>query len=457
MSLVATTPPPLKPYVAWKGKTFYQITSSLRLNGPDLTITDKKQFFGPTPIRGYRREIVSVSSSSATGACNKPLLRIDELNSPGGYILTSNVNVAKSAGGIIGTLESNLPNNTSETPNPCFTDNCKTTSTDSSNVCFRPDMNALRRCRSAGMNTRKFIAENGNDNAYFSDTAQYLHSRNRQFSQNQYSYIRQGNSSVKPGNAQSGQNVYSAAGLSHCPKYRISAALANNTISYKWVDGSTNSVVIPDGAYDIYDLDAVLTKQMIANTHYYYNSATLVKTTLLNLGYDVSSGTLTITVQNRSSYGSYLLGGGWTPTVNCPQFILPVSLQVAFGLASGTYPTINTTATTIYGTTKASALVPPYVPVYYKPSNYQYAEQGGVSSSSRTQRLKYNNIMTVAGRMAPYNMALANSVAYDVPVPDYPNTVKDKVGYKLTATPVVKEFGDNTQLDRCKKFIYRPG
>ena len=453
MSLVHSTP-----YIAWKGKTFYQITSALRLNGPDLTITDKKQFFGPTPLRGYRREIASASSSSTKGTCNgRTMTRMDELNAPGGYILTATLQTAKDSGGIIGTLESTVSNNTSDTPNPCFLENGKTTQTDSSNVSFRPDMNALRRCRSAGMNTRKFVAENGNDNAYFANTSQYLHSRNRQFAQNQYSYIRQGSAVVAPGSAQSSQNVYSASGLSHCPKYKISSALGNNTLSYKWVDGTTNSVTIPDGAYDIYDLDGVLSSRMISNTHYYANPTTLVKTTLLNVGYDVSSGTLTITAQSRLSYGSYTAGGVWTPSVNCPQLVLPGSLQVTFGLVAGTYPVGSTTGSTAYGTVKASALVPPYVPVYYKPSNYQYAEQGGVSSSSRTARLKYNSVMTTAGRMAPYNMALANSVAYDVPVPDYPNTVKDKVGYGLTATPVVKEYGDNTQLNRCKKFIIRAG
>jgi len=150
----------LKPssHVAWKGKTFYQITSSIRLNGRDPTITNRQQFFKPAPIKGYRREIASASAAAAAGACNKrTLLKMDELNAPGGYILTTNLDSAKAMGGYIGTLESNLPNNTSETPDPCFLDNCKTTSTDSSNVCFRPDMNALRRCRSAGMNNRKFI------------------------------------------------------------------------------------------------------------------------------------------------------------------------------------------------------------------------------------------------------------------------------------------------------------
>jgi len=444
------------PYIAWKGKTFYQVTTSLRLNIPDPTVKNDKQIFKPLPIQGYRREIVSVSSSSATGGCNSNI-RIDEINAPGGYILTGSINLAKATGGTIGVLEYKIPNNTSETPDPCFTDNCKTTRTDSSNVCFRPDMNALRRCRSAGMNTRKFVPENGNDNAYFSDNSQYLHSRNRQFSQNQYSYIRQGSATVTPGSSQSTNNIYSACGLSHCPKYKISATLGNNSFSYKWVNGTSYPVVIPDGAYDIYDLDGVLTNSMISNTHYYTNPTNLIKVTLLNLGYDKSSGTLTITAKSRQDILSYTAGGVWTTPVNCPQLVLPISLQNAYGLTAGVYPSINTTASTTFGTVKSPALAPSYVPVYYKPSNYQYAEQGGVSSSSRTLRIKYNSIMTTAGRTAPYNMALANSVAYDVPVPDYPNTVKDKIGYKLTATPVVKEFGDNTKLDRCKKFIYRPG
>ena len=457
----------LKPssHVAWKGKTFYQITSSIRLNGRDPTITNIQQFFKPAPIKGYRREIASASASAsaATGACNKrTLLKMDELNAPGGYILTNDPAKAMAMGGYIGTLESNLlPDKTLEKPDPCFLDNCKTTSTDSSNVCFRPDMNALRRCRSAGMNNRKFIPEKGNDNAYFSDTAQYYRSRNRQFAQNQYSYIRQGSSTVVPGSAQASnsQNVYSAGGLSHCPKYKISSALANNLLNYVWVDGTTSAVTIPDGSYDIYDLDAVLTNKMISNRHYYENPTTRVKTNLLNLGYNVSSGTITLTAQSRLTVPTYTAGGPWTPTlnVNCPQLVLPASLQGAFGFMAGTYPTDPSTASTVIGTVKGAALTSPYVPVYYKPSNPQYAEQGGVSSSSRTLRLKYNSMMTTAGRMAPYNMALANSMAYDVPVPDYPRTIKDKVGYGLTATPVIKEFGDNTQLDRCKKFIYRAG
>jgi hypothetical protein len=37
-----------------------------------------------------------------------------------------------------------------------------------------------------------------------------------------------------------------------------------------------------------------------------------------------------------------------------------------------------------------------YVPVYYKPSNTRFAQQGGVSSRNRMQRLKYD-IITNAG------------------------------------------------------------
>jgi hypothetical protein len=78
----------------------------------------------------------------------------------------------------------------------------------------------------------------------------------------------------------------------------------------------------------------------------------------------------------------------------------------------------------------------PYVPLYYKPSNSKFASQGGVDSSARLTRLKYDTVTNSANTyMTAYGKHTANALAYGVSSPGY--TVKDKVGYAATKTPTV--------------------
>jgi hypothetical protein len=46
------------PYFSWKGKTFTQITSIIKKNAMS-NIDSKHSIFMPTPLKLYRREIVS--------------------------------------------------------------------------------------------------------------------------------------------------------------------------------------------------------------------------------------------------------------------------------------------------------------------------------------------------------------------------------------------------------------
>ena len=81
-----------------------------------------------------------------------------------------------------------------------------------------------------------------------------------------------------------------------------------------------------------------------------------------------------------------------------------------------------------------------YVPVYYKPSNSKFAVQGAVDSSSRLVRLKYDTITDVGSKMRKaYGEQTANALSYGVPANGY--TIKDKVGYPNTCTPVVRKDG----------------
>lgn len=76
---------------------------------------------------------------------------------------------------------------------------------------------------------------------------------------------------------------------------------------------------------------------------------------------------------------------------------------------------------------------PGYVPVYYKPNNAKFAQQGGVSASTRLVQLKYNTITDGGASMAKvYGNHTANALAYNVPGNGY--TIKDKIGYPNTCS-----------------------
>ena len=55
--------------------------------------------------------------------------------------------------------------------------------------------------------------------------------------------------------------------------YNISAELGNNTFSYVWVDGTTNTIVLEDGLYEISTINERLQFEFIANGHYLVNGS----------------------------------------------------------------------------------------------------------------------------------------------------------------------------------------
>lgn len=79
-------------------------------------------------------------------------------------------------------------------------------------------------------------------------------------------------------------------------------------------------------------------------------------------------------------------------------------------------------------------------PVYFKPNNSQFCQQGGVSSSSLTNRIKYDTITTSAAKCSntTLGMATANALAYGVSEKAY--TLKDKLGYPTKKTPFFNAY-----------------
>jgi hypothetical protein len=152
--------------------------------------------------------------------------------------------------------------------------------------------NARRRVRSSGMIKRTFKPQNKNDNAYFTNSKQYLVSRNRTFAQNQYTHIRKGEPSLLPNNSQYNTNVYSPNGLSHCRTTVITQG-QNDTFYYLWTNfnktdvGNVDSyvsgygngvtanskgcykVIIPPGNYTVEGLQSAFYQVLLSNRHYF--------------------------------------------------------------------------------------------------------------------------------------------------------------------------------------------
>jgi hypothetical protein len=436
-------------YFPWKGKTFTQITSSLKQN------LNKNQFSGSirnmflaNPLKLYRREIASTASScsSRTG------ISIDEFNRPGGSIINTSVN---NPNGLVNTIDNLLPNNTCEEPGTCI-------------VVLSPAENARKRCRSSGMipKKNKFDTSRNNDQ-YYTSTNQYLVSRNRTFQQNQYNFIRQGNSTAKPGDSLSVANIYSPNGINHCQKYFISD---NTSFKYKWLNDVEVTVPILQGFYAVEEINAILQQTMITNNHYYavdtehninqdivfqnnyvYNQN---KVFLLNIGYNNNTNQveLQVFISNSTIFysGAYMVPNGAfpnpTPTTLSPQFIIQNNIfQQAIGFNAASYPATTTTLTAnqTYLSTFAPGLNPLYVKLYYKPNNSQFGQQGAVSSSSLINRVKYDTLNTIASQTRnTYGNATANALAYGVSEQSY--TQKTRVGYPMKSTPIISKYGDVT-------------
>ena len=154
---------------SWKGKTFNQVTSLIKKNKSvsDDTFADYSYFL-PRPLKIYRREIVT----SADDTCSSKIsTSVDLLNMPGCSIVNSSVSTHN---GLPNNLDINL------TTNKYQLGECNTSSN-----CNNPQYNALRRVRSSGIIKKQFDISKNND-SYATSTNQYLISRNRTFSQNQY-------------------------------------------------------------------------------------------------------------------------------------------------------------------------------------------------------------------------------------------------------------------------------
>ena len=469
--------------ISWKGKTFNQVVAGLKKNTNTFSTTSYKGFFLAPPLKHYRREIANTNANCKTRA-NVPL---DAFFQPGGTIDNTKSTVPPTY-----VSEFNLTVNDTERP----TGVCDT-------VACSKSADAKRRVRSSGNIKRKFTASN---DTYYTSNTEYLISRNRTVKQNEVFSIRYGNPTYKPGSPDSIPNIYTPNGINHCAKASFKGFSSTPLFQYQWLDATVYDFNIADGNYDIGELVSLFQTVLVARGHYYTDTMNGSKLFLFNFAYDVLSAKLQLqcfaTDTTIHPDSRYILPNGavWVKpsgTIVPVIRILNNAFQTILGITAGNYPPADIGANTsgqrnqtqpltrlsgytgiiynIYNTAyienpvingynavypgyvrgnqfKTGTINPtigtPYVPLYYKPSNSKFASQGGVDSSARLTRLKYDTVTNSANTfMTAYGKQTANALAYGVQSPGY--TIKDKIGYSAANIPTVNR-GVITACDTSK-------
>jgi hypothetical protein len=444
--------------ISWKGRTINQITSSIQKNGTKTNTSTSDVIFRAMPLKIYRREIATnIPTITTQNTCHNSRVStsIDELNYPGGSILSKSATNPDSFGQL-NTLESPAPGNLNETYG------CKGANT-SSNCA---EKNARRRCRSSGI-IRRVYDNARSEISYFTNTNQYLVSRSKTFLQNQYRHVRPNDISIVTTSMSPKNETYSPNGVSHNQKAYI--AEGANVFYYYWIDASgatdfaTNNpnnkrftVTIPPGNYDVHELNSAFETVMTKNMHYFVYTPSQINVFLMKIIYNNTNCAVEIQSFSNASVSNqvnYLvpIGASWTrPAVDAvPVYYFPsTGIQNVVGFSSGYYPNVATTPTanqTLNGASYGAlsnlshTIYPSYSITYYKPSNRRFATQGGVSSGDMTQRVKYE---TISRNGLVYSNALGvnvgNAMSYGISYSVY--TIKDKIGYPAKQTPVIDKY-----------------
>jgi hypothetical protein len=122
-------------YFNWKGRTFGQITASLKKN--QNTITDKHNIFRAGPLPLYRKEIASITSPTGNPRVSAS---VDEFNRPNGYVITE----SEICSGAQHSVDMTIPNSKYETGGAVELSGY-------ADICFSQAENAKRRLRGSGV------------------------------------------------------------------------------------------------------------------------------------------------------------------------------------------------------------------------------------------------------------------------------------------------------------------
>jgi len=491
--------------IKWKGKTFNQITSRIQMNTRGQSDDFKKNdFFRALPILLPRREIATNLNSNSV--CDARMsLSINVFDQPGGSIINSSVNTNNN--GLVNTMDNLLPNNSCEDPGTCL---AFVSPSETAKRRVRSAGMIKRQFDISRGNDKSYFVDKAqylvSRNLTFQQN-QYNYIRSGDATVNpgdslssQNFYSAQGLShcprySIPTDCSFSYQWILpNSTDATKADGYII---LNSNTFyNYYQVDVSA-------GFYTVDDINNVLHLAMLKNGHYFINKATQSKVFTIyfaiNAIYnkmELHSSKIDEIVFPLTNY-TKPFSPGWDPTVYPPAFnllnlvewpipsgqtlsgnsslkdsVVPVvvinnnAFTNAIGFAPGIYPTnpipnyldrLNASYTSKQTLTNVDnvslsqyspGIQPLYKSVAYKPSNPQFASQGGVSASSATQRVRYNTITNnTAIYSKAYGTSVANALAYGVPENGY--TIKDKIGYPSRSTPRFAPLSSVMQCATC--------
>jgi hypothetical protein len=228
---------------------------------------------------------------------------------------------------------------------------------------------------------------------------------------------------------------------------KIAVSNGNNTFNYIWLDNSETTITIPDGNYNIGELNDYFKSKLIINKHYIRDTTNTIFIHLFNFVFDSATNRIQIqcVAASQAIFPSprYLIpvGATWTipATAVVPSIkILSNNFQNVLGFVAGIYPSTPQTTNQIFTGSAEPKIAEPFVPLYYKPSNSKFASQGGVDAGARLARLKYDTITNSANSFrTAFGNQTANALAYGVPNPGPTNNLKDKLGYPNTCSPSI--------------------
>ena len=418
----------------WKGRTFNQIVSKIKLN---KTLIEGSNKFISSPIKYYRREIDTQDN------CTRATTSLMDFLRPGASI----VNSASGAG--VHTVNFVVPNDLCENPT---TDACSTRAE-----------NAKRRVRSG---------KNPDTKLYCTSSKQRLEKRGLQYEQHNYQKMQIGDPTFSTGTPATLQNIYVQNVKNRVPKVKIEMNGAP-LFKYRWINGREYDVIIPNGEYNLEDLNVEFNGILAINKHYLIDMHTNnVKLYFMKFVYDTYSNRIQIQCSGIDSqlypsyryetWTSYLIRVDW----NIPDYTLIPNiillenqfLDIIGFETPGYYPPekISETEPFTQPETNTDPMQNHYVgkpryyvfgekepfiktkfePLIYKPSNSAFGVQGAVSASSVVTRLKYNTITGATTQYTtPLGQPMASALAYNVPAPGY--TQKYNIGYGPGCIPTI--------------------
>ena len=431
--------------ISWKGATLNEI--SLRYQQNRNQNTSKANIFLRPPIKLYRKETPYTTTASPSSSFRERR-SVEDFSRPGGFSVSS----SSSSGACLSNDPLNVLNPRPNLVNANNQSNCSDAT------------NALRRVRSSGNLSKTYNSRN--EMSYCTSTKQYLDSRQLSFAQNQFQYFRQGDATQSAGASHTKTNVYAAQGTT-AQKYFLAAdaqftyffPLHANNQADAWTLATRNVIVPGNRFYDVNDLNQVLFKAMATYGDVYVDPTYGNKFAYLSFSFNnVTNNVVIASFQVLMPSGSPYLNAS-----NAPNYLYYPYISVAADNAffanwvgfptNASYPSLASATTrpaslsdVRYASSSMPFAINPtlFKPVYYKPANYQFAQDGGVSSSDRVLRLKYNTIRSIGATYeAPYGNQVANALSYYVN--DRVFSLKDQVGFPLTKSPHVDAITGKVQ------------